>query len=202
MVAGDLWFQNGSIKNGPLMIDGTPTIAGADVAGVVRQGARGLLAGLVGGIRDASARLARMPANGDTIRTDWDGARGGLRLEGHDPVMNVFLVHGDDLGLAHTISIAAPPGSSVIVNVTGEDMVIAHGGVLLYGPYGEHVVFNAYEALHVGLAGVGLDARLLAPRAHVDFGNGVVRGGIYAGSLSGPGQVNHVRGRPAPLCRY
>ena len=66
-------------------------------------------------LRNLSAQLAGLAANGTTTRETW----GGVMLRGTDPAVNVFQVSASAFTGAVLLSIDAPAGSLAVVNIRG-----------------------------------------------------------------------------------
>jgi len=139
-------------------------------------------------LRQTSARLAALPANGTTTVESW----GGVFFTGTDPAVNVFQVNAGDLASAWTLFFNAPAGSLVVVNVSGTAGTLRGGHVFNGGIDQTGVLFNFANATTFNADGYGLWGTLLAPNADVTFNNGSFDGGIYAKSMTGnaEGHIN------------
>jgi choice-of-anchor A domain-containing protein len=139
-------------------------------------------------LRQLSARLNNLPANGTTTVQSW----GGVFFTGTDPEVNVFQVNASDLASAWTLFFNAPAGSLAVINVTGTSGSL-RGGHSFAGGIDQHgVLFNFTNATSFNAENYGLWGTLLAPYADVTFSNGSFDGGIYAKSLTGnaEGHIN------------
>ena len=139
-----------------------------------------------------SADLNAQAVNGVTRIETW----GGLFLEGTHPVLNVFRVDASVWATTKYLSIHAPAGAMVVVNVIGATATFAGfstnfgGGIDQTG-----VLFNFVGTTSITVSNHGFFGTVLAPSAHINFTNGSFDGGIYAGSMSGNGEghINPLR---------
>jgi choice-of-anchor A domain-containing protein/uncharacterized repeat protein (TIGR01451 family) len=147
-------------------------------------------------LKNLSSNLAGYPVNGNT-NMQW----GGLTLTGTDPHLNVFHVSGADLTSAHTLTINAPNGSVVLVNIDG-DGIMWSGGLFVNGTSRNNVLYNFYEAENITVQGIQVEGSILAPCALVDFVSGQLNGQLIARYITGRGQINcdlfmgHIPDRP------
>jgi choice-of-anchor A domain-containing protein len=133
-------------------------------------------------LRNLSARLARLPASGSTAFE----VEGTLALRGVDPSLNVFQVEASDFTDVRRLSIDAPAGSLVVVNIHGESASFTSLGHAFRGGIDTHgVLYNFVEATDLRAMGSDFWGTLLAPYAHVDFNRGSWEGGLYAVSFTG-----------------
>jgi choice-of-anchor A domain-containing protein len=149
-------------------------------------------------LRGLSSRLAGIPANGTTTREGW----GGLMLRGTSPSLNVFQVDASAFTGAKLLSIEAPAGSFVVVNIHGASATLTGFGHQLSGGIDEHgILYNFADATAINADGFGFGGTVLAPYAHITFNNGCWDGGIYAKSLTGnaEGHINPLSDRE--LCQ-
>jgi choice-of-anchor A domain-containing protein len=140
-------------------------------------------------LRSLSAKLATMTANGTTTRENW----GGLMLSGTDPKVNVFTVNASAFTGAKLLSISAPAGSLVVINVHGASATFTGFGHTFGGGIDQRgVLYNFVDATSITAHDFGFFGTMLAPYAHVSFNRGSWDGGIYAKSLTGnaEGHIN------------
>jgi choice-of-anchor A domain-containing protein len=145
-------------------------------------------------LRTLSSQLAGLPANGSTVRKPW----GGLMLRGTSASVNVFDVNASAFTGAKLLSIDAPAGSLVVVNIRGASASFTGFSTSFSGGIDQHgVLYNFVDATHITAQGFGFWGTVLAPHAHVNFSNGSWDGGIYARSLTGnaEGHINPLHGR-------
>jgi choice-of-anchor A domain-containing protein len=145
-------------------------------------------------LRNLSARLGSLPANGTTTRESW----GGVMLQGTDPDVNVFQVNASAFTGATLLSINAPAGSLAVINISGSQATFTGFGHSFSGGIDQHgVLFNFVDATAITAHGFGFWGTVLAPYAHVNFSNGSWDGGIYARSLTGnaEGHINPLTDR-------
>jgi len=186
VVGGSLTFSAGSVPNGNAVYGLSADVSGVSLPnGTVRQDMPVDFVTAASQLKAISAKLGALAANGTTTVTG-----GMVSLTGNDPQLDVFAVKGADLSGANALSISAPAGATVIINVSGSAVQLSSMGFSTAGTDRQKVLFNFPAATSLLLEGVGLEGSLLAPLAQVDFANGANNGVIVAGSLSGPGE-NH-----------
>jgi choice-of-anchor A domain-containing protein len=148
-------------------------------------------------LRGLSWRLSRLTAHGETTRE----GRGGLRLKGTDPELNVFEVKAQELTGETQLSIDAPAGSLVVLNVHGDSVVLEGFRPTLSGGIdSQDVLYNFVDATSIHAEGVELEGTVLAPYARIDFNDGSWEGGLYAVSLTGNAQGEFSPLRDRTLC--
>jgi choice-of-anchor A domain-containing protein len=129
-----------------------------------------------------STQLAALTTNGTTRRESW----GGLYLQGTDPGVNVFQVDASAFTGVVLLSIDAPAGSLVVMNIHGASATLAGLGNSYSGGIDAHgVLFNFVDATTINARGYGFWGTVLAPKANIYFNNGSFDGGIYAQSFTG-----------------
>jgi choice-of-anchor A domain-containing protein len=118
---------------------------------------------------------------------------GLLSLLGNSSTVNIFNVGAGLLGNSHTLKIAAPQNSTVIVNFADTAVNWSGMGIQLTDLSGnditnsqrQHVLYNFNNAQNLSLSAIGINGSILAPHAAIDFTNGVVNGQVIADSLRG-----------------
>jgi choice-of-anchor A domain-containing protein len=87
------------------------------------------------------------------------------------------------------LTINAPAGTTVVVNVDGPMATMSSFGIFLNGGVDEHeVLYNFADATSLAISGIGIRGTVLAPRANVAFNSGNIDGTMIAGNLSGQGE--------------
>lgn len=133
-------------------------------------------------LRDLSYRLARLPPRGSTAFE----SRETLSLRGTDPWLNVFELDSSVFTGARRLSIDAPAGSLVVVNILGESASFTRLEPVFSGGIDPHgVLYNFVEAAELHADDSHVRGTLLAPYAHVDFNHGGWEGSLYAVSFTG-----------------
>jgi choice-of-anchor A domain-containing protein len=179
-VWGEAWY------GGNYSADGTVVFPRGNSA---RKGAPIDFAARFAELRGLSAQLAGLTANGVTKRETW----GGVMLRGTDPKLNVFDVNASAFTGAVLLSINAPAGSLVVVNIRGASATFKSFGHSFSGGIDQHgILYNFVDATSITASNYGFFGTVLAPYAHVNFSNGSWDGGIYAVSLTGnaEGHIN------------
>ncbi len=136
-------------------------------------------------LRNLSSTLAGYTVNGNTTYK-WDG----VFLEGNDPYLNVFKVKGSELTASTYMDIRVPNGSVVLVNVDGKT-INWNGGLTVTGTDITNVLYNFYKAKTLKIQEIDVRGSILAPRAIVNFSDGLISGQLIAKSMKGNGQLNN-----------
>jgi len=190
VAGGNLSLQHGGIfghtrHGGTLSANGTVTL----YRGTMGAGTPINFTTAGASLKQLTANLSVQVANGTTRFETW----GGLFLTGTNPTLNVFQVDASVLSSTRFLSVSAPAGSMVVVNVVGASVSITgfstqfSGGVDQTG-----LLFNFVTATSIDIMNHGVFGTILAPYAHINFSNGSFDGAIYAGSMSGnaEGHIN------------
>jgi len=131
--------------------------------------------------QSAASALGALTATGKTQLCS-----GCINFVGTSTTFNVFTVTGSELGTASEISISAPAGSAVVINVTGSAATFRNGTVEETGVSAADVLWNFPGSTAITLAG-GMDpmGTILAPFSTVLGGYGVMTGQLVAANFTG-----------------
>jgi len=144
-------------------------------------------------LRCLSQELKNQTPNGVVNPQSW----GGLFLQGTDPDLNIFTFDGTNIngtGLTlqnvNTFNIQVPEGSTVLINVLGEDLGFQNAGMLFNGQkisreQNKLIFWNLPDALNLTSTGILIRGSLLAPYATADMNNGNVEGNLILLNLRG-----------------
>lgn len=135
-------------------------------------------------LQNLSMTLSAYNVNGTT---ELNGVN--LTLTGTDPFLNTFYVTAAQINAQQSLTINAPNGSVVLVNINGNN-IEWKGGLHVYGTTKENVLFNFYRARNITIRNIDVTGSVLAPKATVDFTSGVQNGQMMAKSVTGQGQFN------------
>ncbi len=136
-----------------------------------------------------SIAFSQYPTNGTaTVENQ------ALVLTGTDPELNVFSVTAAQLN--NDVHVDVPEGSSIIVNVSGEQIVWEGAGFSLpdgascrggTSDWCHRILYNLYEAESITLSGIGVQGSILAPHATLesDSNGGNVDGQLIVEYLYG-----------------
>ena len=185
IVGGNLSFVNGQNFNGN-------TVYGTSVKtdmfgrpnGDIRQGKPIDFAAARTELTNLSNTWNGMKATGAV--SNWYGA---LTLSGKNAGQNVFNLTAAQLWNANGITIKAPAGSTVLVNVSGANARMQFMGMNVEGTNNNKVVFNFNQATKLQLQGIGFQGSIVAPNANLDFSNGAIHGTVVAKSMCGYGEI-------------
>jgi choice-of-anchor A domain-containing protein len=189
VAGGHLLFVNGTASGGDIVYKLSAQTASLSVPhGVIRQGTVIDFAAAGVELEGLSAGLAALPQNGTVTIPPWNA----ISLDGTHAERNVFHLTTAELQATSSVTIRVPAGSTVVVNVSGTAPVMQYFGFTLDGATAERIVWNFPQATSLTMQGVGVQGSVLAPRAAVQFNNGVIHGSLVASSLQGNGQSNRV----------
>ena len=151
VVGGNLTAVNGGVgqgQNGALYVGGTTSLTSFTATG-------GLFA-------QSLVNFSAAQTQYQNLSTAWGGLAatgastlqfGTLTLTGANSGLNVFSLAAADLTGSNTVNINAPTGSTVLINVTGNNAVFQNGQVFLNGISSAYVMYNFINATSVNLAG-------------------------------------------------
>jgi choice-of-anchor A domain-containing protein len=138
-----------------------------------------------------SLALAEYPTNG----TVDEGVGGKLTFQGTDKTLNVFSVTAEQIELCTEIVIDVPESSTVIINVSGDEVIFSGKGFRLPGggascrggttDFCGHIVWNMPEAEVLKVSGVGIQGSVYAPFAVFSGSGGNIDGQLVCKELLG-----------------
>jgi choice-of-anchor A domain-containing protein len=181
-VKGNLNFSNGSI-NGKSLVDGAANVSSANTGGI----GKGVTIDFDSAFNDLSKKSAswfNLTANGVVTKP-----YSTLNFIGHDAKLNVFNIDGDALWNASDIKFDVAAGSTVLVNVTGKNVKFKNYGYGLNNLSRTNLLWNVADATTVNYD--YLEGSLLATKADVTTGWGVINGQVISNSWSGNSQINN-----------
>jgi choice-of-anchor A domain-containing protein len=108
---------------------------------------------------------------------------GNLLLSSSSPGLNVFSLHQADLQKTHSITLAVPFSSTVIINVDGTAPTITSAGIKTGGHDPGLILWNFYQATALNVSYCTLMGSVLAPNADAVFRWGVMWGTLVAKSV-------------------
>lgn len=187
-VGGNLTYTNGTVY-GNAVVAGTASLTSVGFAngGSLINGPVPECATANADLLAVSGQLCSLSPSG-TVNFQF----GVLTLTGSDPLTNVFALNAGQLATANTLQINVPPGSSVLIKISGSSVTWQQMGIFLNGVDESHVLYNFCEATSLTINGINVRGSVLAPKAAVQFNNGQVNGTLVAASLSGFGQAHQV----------
>ena len=86
------------------------------------------------------------------------------------------------------LTIKAPAGSTVVINVDGATNKMTNFGTTITGTTRQRVLYNFSEARTLSISSVAVQGTVLAPFAAVTFSNGSIDGTLIGASINGSGQ--------------
>ena len=176
-VHGDLYYETRATVPDSVDVQGHGPTQGSPVDFAMAQTA----------LEDLSLDLAGLVPTGETEVLPW----GEVFLTGDDADANIFELRGRDFDKATWLSIDAPAGSTVVINV--DECVINAGNFYmdLQGVDETTVLWNFWEGCWLGFDALGFRGSILAPFADVRFDNGNFDGNLIAASLTGRAEGHH-----------
>ncbi|MBK1833834.1 choice-of-anchor A family protein [Roseibacillus ishigakijimensis] len=193
IVAGNLNYRGGEVHYGNAYYGGNLISAPAIPNGTLNQGNPLDFASAQSHLTRSSTYWSGLTANGAT-----NDNYGGINLIGTDPDLNIFEVSGQMLSSAWGVTIDAPAGSTVLVNVNGADNQFKNLGISFSDINGdntgttnrEHVLYNFFESSTLRIESISVQGSLLAPHADVAFNNGNLEGNLIANTVTGTGEAH------------
>jgi choice-of-anchor A domain-containing protein len=184
-VNGDATFTGDGTLVGPVTVAGTYTAPGyfPHPPIVATTPLPFDFAAVANYLTDMADHLASLPMNGTTTIMF-----GGITLNGSDAAFNNCYITAADLAAGTGLTINAPAGSTVVLNVDGAAADFDNQQIFLNGVNEHYVLYNFHSATTLGISGIGVRGSLLAPRADVNFGSGNIDGTLIANNLTGPGE--------------
>jgi len=138
-------------------------------------------------LNNLSNQLAALAPNGTT-----SFEYGCVALKGISTTENRFTVSGSDISMCNDFNINTPAGSTVIVNVTG-DNITWKGGFALTGATNRDILVNFVDATNITVSNIRIPASILAPKTTLTFPTGEINGQVVAKNINGSGQFNNYK---------
>lgn len=115
-----------------------------------------------------------------------------LHLKGENKKYNIFSLEAEQLNNATEVKIEAPKGSTIIINVEGNDIKFP-GGQVFYNGKGagesndvtEFILWNMPEATKLSSLHHGIVGSVLAPKADAELQGGQINGNLIVKSQKG-----------------
>jgi len=189
IVGKNLAFQNGQVRGNAVYGEtGELTNVTLEDGGTLRQDNPIDFAAASQELQALSQFLGGLEATGTT-----EIAHGGITLTGSDEDENIFHLNASDLSTANNFNIDVTPGSTVIVNVSGDEASLQNVGFNFNGGIDQrqNVIYNFHEARDLSASGIGIQGSILAPFAAFDFNDAQINGNLITASLTGGGQSNN-----------
>ena len=201
IVAGhDVTLSNGTFQNGRIVVGGTASIAGNATLrdAFVEETTPAIdFVGIGRTLGTLSDTLADTPATGETFVYSW----GGIELRGLVDGLNVFNITQTQYQASNGIAIPDfdPTRDTVVINVTGENVVRGSNGSLFVGQLNarttyqrladrgdftrhQRLLWNFYEADTL-ISNGSIHGAILAPHAALTHLNGQLVGQVIAGEI-------------------
>ena len=189
IVGKNLAFQNGQVRGNAVYGEtGELTNVTLEDGGTLRQDNPIDFAAASQELQALSQFLGGLEATGTP-----EIAHGGITLTGSDEDENIFHLNASDLSTASSFNIDVTPGSTVIVNISGNAASLQNFGFNFNDDIDQrqNIIYNFYEAGELSASGIGIQGSILAPFAAFDFNNAQINGNLITASLTGGGQSNN-----------
>ncbi|HEU0121449.1 MAG TPA: collagen-binding domain-containing protein [Bryobacteraceae bacterium] len=187
IVGGSLTYINGQIHNGSGVYAGSGSISGVGVPNGTLTQAPSPIDFVAAG----QALIAESDGYAALAAVAVAAQYGGLNLVGTDANLNIFYVAAGTLASLNSLSISAPVGSTVLVNVAGATNSFTNAGMSVSGTNRQNVLFNFFETTSLTMSGMGFQGSILAPEAAFQFNNGQINGNIVVASMQGGGESHN-----------
>jgi choice-of-anchor A domain-containing protein len=190
VIAGnDLTMSNGQVNNGNAIYGNNVNVANnvGIPQGKLLKGNPVDFNAAANQLKQLSTYLSTLAPTGTTTVQSW----GGINLAGSGTSFNVFNLLGADLSKTNTFNISADPNSTVVVNVSGQDISMKNFGFNIAGTNRSKVLYNFFEATNITASGIGIEGSILAPLANFNFNDGQINGNVVVASLSGNGESHN-----------
>lgn len=140
------------------------------------------------GLSNLSALLGAMEDRG--VVTKDTSKPWVIMLKGDDEYLNVFNLSADEWSISSAgIEIEAPAGSTVLINIHGDEVVIGNVGMQLRGVNERNILYNYVDATWLRTFGFAKLGSVLAPYASAHLSSGSIDGRSILG-----GDVLHDNG--------
>lgn len=192
IVGGRLRFSNGWVTDGNVVSEGEATLANVRIPHGRYQQYQALdFSAEQAYLQQAAAEWSQLAPNGTATLEYRKNSGARISLAGTDAGLNVFALSSQDLAAAGTLVIAAPAGSTVLVNIAGATNQLKDLGFLITGTDRQHLLFNFFETTTLTLADDRIQGSILAPYAAITFAAGRINGTLIGASLTGAGAAHH-----------
>ena len=157
VVGSSLNYTNGEVLNGNIVYGSHASLTGVGVPnGTVSPGTPVNFSAAQTDLLTKSAKWSLYGTNG-TISDNW----GNLDLTGTNSSIDIFDLSASQLQNVWSVSINAPAGATVLVNVSGTSVTMQYFGMSVNGTDHTHVLFNLYQATSFTMQGIGFQGNIL-----------------------------------------
>jgi|GEM_PF-5865869 len=197
VVGRDLEIMDGQVHYGKAAVGRTITTTRAHVVdGIFTRGTPINFESAQKHLLQQSADISKLAATDATTIEPWGAVK--MTAENGEVDRVVFELSAADLEKATSLDIVADEGDTVIVNVSGEEVLAENFQMKINGKalqVGDakpiDVLFNFHEATQLESQSLSWQGTLLAPLATFTFNNGHVNGQTIVKSLIGTGEFHN-----------
>lgn len=186
VVANDLTFKNGSVKNGNIDVGGTRSTANFGFSGSYTDSDPINFANERTYLQNLSTSLNALTNTGTATYN-----YGGLQLTASNNTdAQIFDIDGSFFSAANNTTFSGfANGQTIILNISGFGLTFNGGTGTDFSKYGFNVVYNFYQATALS-TGSGATGTILAPLAEITGNNGAINGNVIAKTWNSNTQVN------------
>lgn len=184
IVGRNFSFTSGAVMNGDTYVGGTSTLnQSGTLATPVKGGAAPVnMTALASGLTKASQALTQL-ATTASAQQKW----GGVYISGTNSAVEVIDIDASWLNSSSYYNLSnMKAGATLIVNFSGSSATFS-GGYQAFDGY--NVLFNLADATQLNIA-TGFTASVLAPKASVTNGSGVINGNVVVSDWNSGVQIN------------
>ncbi|HEX5344551.1 MAG TPA: choice-of-anchor A family protein [Duganella sp.] len=183
IAGGNLTYKGGDILNGDTYVGGKSSISNATTATPVQGGKSPVnFAQAEAKLTQASRQLDKLNNTGSAVEK-W----GGVYITGSNKSVEIFDLSASALKNSTYFNLSGiSKGATLIVNVSGSSALL-QGGYQAFDGY--NVLFNFADASSLNI-NTGANVSILAPKASVSGGQGVINGNVVVDSWASQVQIN------------
>jgi len=188
VVQGSASFSSVSVFNGNLVVCGTITGSATVTDGTTIQSCNRFdFADTNTFVSDFSQTFAQLPPTGAPTRVDNE-----FTFNANPSVaVNVYLVPAKLFDAIQFLTINAPAGVFVVINIDGATNTFQNFQTNLVGGIDErHIIYNFFATSALTVQNIGVEGTIVAPQATVQFNNGHIDGSFFVATLSGNGEIH------------
>jgi len=191
VVGGDVKMSSGTVY-GDVTYGGSYSATNFDLKGTKTKGSVIDFAQAAKDLTAKSKTWGDLAGNGSTTIQ-----YGGAYFKGTNKDLNVFTFDGTQFSSLNHFHIDVPTGSTILINVTGQNIATSYGGYELNGHSladtsftgNGNILWNFKDATKLDLHSIG--GSIFAPKADITSNWNAVNGQIVAKTFTGTGQTNY-----------
>ncbi|MEI7604547.1 MAG: choice-of-anchor A family protein [bacterium] len=187
IVNNNLEYTDGTVLNGNIIYGGSGNILRVAVPnGNIIFDKNFDFVSANNSIKSKSIDWSNLIPNGTVTSTP-----GNITITGLDPTLNIINIPNGIVFANTLLTINAPTGSTILINVFGNDINLSNMAMYFNGATADKVLFNFFQATTMDIQAVGIQGSVLAPLANVTYNNGQNNGTLIAKSILGVGEAHN-----------